>query len=317
MTTIENVNMIVAVGSVDGILTTAALLRLIGADPEMVGITFTQAFTVDKIDVSGWKPGRTVAFVDLAVNNRDKSMTAGLVSRIRDAGHEIVAVCDEHSREDWLEILGSFEELLIEPQSQATGLLKSSGAVLLAVKGVSMDEQTKILCVAADQADQMNFVGVGEIVNRAVKSKIHDDGRRVYMAWHFARSMEADAAIDRWVAEYDSIMATHQQILAAKVDLGGGIIRVSAVGKVVDMTTLMSQLYEAGAMVVVLEGEMYDKATGGKVRQVSFGTKGKLDLLTCIKPVVPMASGFTSKVNVPLESEQVALTAVQEMLTRQ
>ncbi|MCX6718761.1 MAG: hypothetical protein NTZ38_00030 [Candidatus Taylorbacteria bacterium] len=329
---VKDVNQIVAVGSVDGILTTAALLRYIG-NP-CVGLVFCQAFTVDKLDISGWKPSSRVAFVDLAVNNRDKKMTADFVHRVREAGHQIVAVCDEHCREDWLECIGTFDGLLIEPVSQAqaqpkssTGKILSSGALLLVAMNSDvskdttdcpLDEHARVLCHLADEADQMRFMTIGNTVNKAVKSRIGDDSRRVYLARHFAQYLESDDTIKGWVAEYDAILRTHEEILAAKQDLGNGIVRVNAVGRTIDMTTLMSQLYGSGVRVVVLEGEMFDKSInsgkGGKVRMVSFGTNEKVDLLTCIKAVVPTASGFAQKVNIAPESDAVALEAVRVLL---
>lgn len=308
----RSINQIVSVGSVDGVLTTAALLH-VGGNGD-VDIVFAQAFTVDKVDVSSWKPGRKVAFVDLAVNNRDKAMTAAFVRRIREAGHEIVAICDEHCREDWLELLGTFDGLDIEPQSQALGTLKSSGAVLLTALGDELDEHARLLCDAADKADRMEFVGVGALVNQAVKSKIADDTRRVYLARHFANATEANVTIEGWIKEYEVILANHQAILDAKTDLGDGIVRVSTVGCLVDMTTLMSQLYMLGAKVVVCEGEMFDKAKGCKTRQIAFGTSTTLDLLSCVKQVVPSASGFAQKANVEPQYEEEATKAVRAAL---
>ena len=308
----RTINQIVSVGSVDGVLTSAALLRLIGSAD--VDIVFAQAFTVDKVDVSSWKPERKVALVDLAVNNRDKAMTANFIQRLRAAGHELVAVCDEHDRNDWLEVLGSFDGLLIEPQSQALGVLKSSGAVLNAALGEQLDDHARMLCDAADRADRMEFVGVGALVNQAVKSKIADDNRRVSLARHFANSAEADTTISSWIKEYEVILANHQAILDSKTDLGDGIVRVSTVGKVVDMTTLMSQLYKGGAKVVVCEGEMFDKAKGCKTRQIAYGTNSTLDLLACAKQVVPTASGFAQKANVEPQYEKVTTDAIRALL---
>lgn len=308
----RTINQIVSVGSVDGVLTSAALLRLVGnAD---VDIVFAQAFTVDKIDVSSWKPERKVALVDLAVNNRDKAMTANFVQRLKAAGHQIVAVCDEHDRNDWTEVLGSFDGLFIEPQSQTEGTYKSSGAVLQSAAGDQLDPHSKMLCEAADKADKMVFEGVGALVNQAVKSKVADDTRRVYLAKHFAYHTEADSAIQGWIKEYEEILVNHQAILAAKQDLGDGIVRVSTVGKTVDMTTLMSQLYKAGAKVVVCEGEMFSKSLGRKTKQVAFGTNDKVDLLACVKQVVPTASGFAQKANVDPEHEETATTAIRALL---
>jgi hypothetical protein len=309
----QSITKIIATGSVDGILTTAALLRVIGNLE--ISIVFAQAFTVDQVDVSTWEPKQQVAFVDLAVNNREKSMTIDFVRRIREGGHEIIAVCDEHCREDWLEVLGSFDELLIEPQSQSEGVFKSSGAVLKAALGGEQDFGTTCLCDVADAADRMEFTGSGELVNKAVKSKIQDDTRRVYLARYFAQYPlgNGDEVISGWIGEYNVILTNHQEIIDSQIDLGDGIIRIYAVGKTVDMTTLMSQLYKTGAKIVVCEGEMFNKAKGCKTRQIAFGTNEKFDLLTCIKQVVT-ASGFASKANVEPEDEVVALGAVRELV---
>ena len=170
-------NLIVSVGSVDGVCTSAAALRTV-CQPD-TEIIFTQAFTVDKIDPTAWKPSRKVLFVDLAVNNRDEAMTVDFLRRIIAAGHQIVGVLDEHCREDWEQAFSearlSFDDLLIEPVSQATGEIKSSGALLLYILGI-VDEHTEELLGAADAGDRMDFTThFGGLVNRAVKSKIADD----------------------------------------------------------------------------------------------------------------------------------------------
>ncbi|MBI4256939.1 hypothetical protein HY626_02700 [Candidatus Uhrbacteria bacterium] len=277
---------------------------------------FTQAFTVDKVDPTKWAVGSKVAFVDLAVNNREKSMTADFVRRVREAGHEIVAVIDEHSREDWLEVLGTFDGLLVEPQSQAGGTLKSSGAILKAAVGAGADEHAVELMDAADAGDRMDFsTRLGGIVNQAVKSDIGNDARRVHLARLFAQSRDADDTVRGWMVEYEEILANHRDILAAKTDLGNGIVRVSTIGKKVDMTTLMARLYKSGAKVVVCEGEMFVPAIKAKKVMVAFGTDSKsFDLLAAVKVVVPTASGFAQKANVDPEHEEAALAAVRAAL---
>ena len=311
------IDQIVAVGSVDGVCTAAAVLRLTGRS-NAVGLVFTQAFTVDKIDMSSWEPNRKVAFVDLAVNNRDAQMTKDFVNRLKAAGHEIVAIIDEHNREDWEAVLGSFDGLMIEPQSQdVEGSPKSSGDLLYRAVGqrwdAGFDQHLAELLFAADQGDKMNFdTWFGSIVNKAVKSAIADDSRRVYLARHIAGDMVADEKIFDWISEYEVILANHDRIVASKVDLGDGIVRVVATGLSVDMTTLMGRLYGEGARVVVLEGESYNKVLGRKTVQISFGTNDKnLDLLALLKRFVPTASGFAQKVNVDRMYERVALLAIR------
>lgn len=311
------VDRVISVGSVDGVCTSAAVLRLIGLEKP---VEFCQAFTVDKIDPSAWGESQRVILVDLAVNNREPSMTADFLRRVADAGHAIAGVLDEHNREDWQATFVAagldFSALEIQPVSGKGTSVNSSGALLLSVLGNEADEHVRELCEAADAGDRMDFsTRFGGMVNAAVKSRIADDSRRVHLARHLAEHDEPDEKISGWIKEYEVILANHSEILAAQQDLGDGIVRASAVGKVVDMTTLMGDFYRAGARVVALEGEMFDKAVGAKVCQIAFGTQSKcLDLLAAVKATVPSASGFAQKVNVKPEDEKTALDAVRVLL---
>lgn len=312
-----NFNFIVSVGSVDGVCTSAAALRTV-CQPE-TDIIFVQAFTVDKIDPTAWKPNRKVLFVDLAVNNRDEAMTVDFLRRITAAGHQIVGVLDEHCREDWEQAFSeaglSFDDLLIEPVSQATGEIKSSGALLLDILGI-VDEHTEELLGAADAGDRMDFTThFGGLVNRAVKSKIADDSRRVYLTKHFSQNAQPDETIIGWIAEYDKILENHQEIIAARQHLGDGIVRVITTGKAVDMTTLMSSLYKTGAKIVVVEGMAFNKSVGHPTLQISFGaSNNQLDILNAIKTAGITASGFASKANVEPEDEAATLAVVRSLL---
>ncbi len=314
--TLNKINHIVATGSVDGILTTAALLRVIG-NPE-VGVEFTQAFQVDKLDPTKWESGRQVAFVDLAVNNQDAEMTENFVQRVRDAGHEIVAVADEHDAKAWGRIINP-ETLLIAPVSQKEGDIKSSGALLLSVFGDEVDQQTRELCEAADAGDRMDFsTHFGELANQAVKSAIWDNSRRVYLAQYFAEKREADEKILGWIAEYEEILRTHDEVFANREDLGDGIIRIDCTGKVVDMTTLMGQVYDLpDVKICLVRGQMFNKLAGKKEVMASFGTRIKdFDVLSAIKDTKVPATGFASKANVPLKNETEAIEAVRRALSQ-
>lgn len=286
-----NINKIVSVGSVDGVCTSAAVLRNI-VRGNNVDIVFTQAFTVDKIDPSTWTPNRNVLFVDLAVNNRDQEMTVDFLRRVIEAGHTIVGVLDEHNADDWKKVFEaaevSFDDLAIKPVSQNECEIKSSGALLLSLLN-DVDQHTRDLCEAADASDRMDFsTHFGGFVNQAVKSKIADDSRRVYLARYFAQNKDPDEIINTWIAEYEEILNSHEEIVATRQDLGDRITRVSALGKTVDMTTLMKTVYALGYSVVLTEGEMYNKSLGKKTVQISFGCKPglKLDAVATSRPLV-------------------------------
>lgn len=314
----NSVNFVLSVGSVDGVCTSAAVLRNVAPHAD---INFCQAFTVDKVDPTAWGEERNVLFVDLAVNNRDESMTVDFLRRVKAAGHQVVGVLDEHNAEDWRKAFAaaelSFDELVIRPVSQDDGDIKSSGALLLSLLGDEADEQTRKLCEAADAGDRMDFsTHFGGVVNQAVKSRVADDSRRVYLAKHFAQNRDADETINGWIAEYEAILATHEEIVEARKELGNGIVRISAVGKIVDMTTLMKTIYDLGYQIVLTEGEMFDKAAGKKTRQIAFGCKPglKLDAVATIKAAGVECSGFAAKANVKPEDEEAALAAVRSAL---
>lgn len=317
---LQSANHIVTVGSVDGVAVTAAVLRLIGKTD--VGIDFTQAFQVGAIDVSKWAPVRKVVLLDLAVNLSDHEMTKAFIARIREAGHEIVAIIDEHDADHWSGVLGSFDGLAISPVSQATGPVKSASALLwlnlLGFEGLDMHLME--LLYAGECGDRRDFTThFGRFINEAVKSDIGNNARRVYLARHFAFSHEADETILGWVKEYETILENHTAILAAKQDLGDGAVRVVTGDQQVDMTSLMNGLYRQYKIVVV-DGVMFDPTptVKAKVALVSIATGDDTkDLVAAVKAAgIALHGGKGAKVNVDPADEAAALAAVRAYLNQ-
>jgi len=322
---------IIAVGSVDGVCSAAALKRLLlSLGATSVVIEFSQAFAVDKLSPTTWME-EVVFFVDLAVNNRVDggietgfNMTCAFVRAVIEAGKVIAGVCDEHSKEDWQRVCAAvgldFNSLAIQPVSQKTGTIKSSGALLLSVLGDQADEHTVQLCEAAAAGDRMDFSGpIGGPVNKSMKARIQDDTRRVYLADHYSAHLTVDEKMSGWVKEYEVIEANHQKVVES-IDptfLTDGIVLANGTGLVVDMTTLMGLLYKRGR-VVILIGETFDKGLGRKVPSYSFGIPtGKGDLLAVLKAAGVDCSGFAEKANVKPEHSQAAITAVRAWLKAQ
>jgi hypothetical protein len=313
----EKINLVIAVGSVDGICTASAVLRHLAPEAEVI---FTQAFKVDQILLSQWEENRRILFVDLAVNNRDGQMTVGFLKKIIAAGHEIVGILDEHNAEDWQEAFKKadldFSALAIKPVSQDQCDIKSSGALFLSLFPEA-DDHTKELCIAADCGDKMDFsTKFGNIVNAAVKSNIADDSRRIYLAKHFAQNTDSDFTISGWMGEYQTIIENHDEIIVKRIELGNQMVKIDTVGKTVDMTGLMKTMYDLGYQVVITTGEMYDKTLGKKTVQLAFGCSPsvKLDMVTLLKSRGITASGFSGKANVPVEEEIEAIGVVRDAL---
>jgi hypothetical protein len=307
-------NKIIAVGSVDGVLTAAAALTLC---PE-ASVEFTQAFTVDQLQPQNWEPNRNVLFVDLAVNNQNAQMTISFVQAVLDAGHRIVGVCDEHNATAWQAVFDAVEidisDLLVQPCSQKAGGFQSSGALLADTFSSTLSDHAKALCADADAADKMDFSGkFATIANQAVKSKIADNTRRVYIAKVLSTSFEADETISEWIREYDFLLAANKALIETRENLGDGIVRIDATGKVIDMTSLMADLYALdGVRVVILVGESYNKELGRKVVQHAFGTRDKsLDLQAALKASGINAGGFAQKANVNPDDADAAVEAIR------
>lgn len=316
---LSSVDFVVSVGSVDGVCTAAAVLR--NAAPGC-GLRFSQAFSVDKLNPGDWGGAKKVIFVDLAVNNRDTSMTVAFLGRVVAAGHTLLGVLDEHNAEDWRAACSAagvdFDALPVKPVTGKGTPVNSSGALLLTLLGTDADEQTRELCAAADAGDRMDFTTrFGGMVNQAVKSKIGDDSRRIKLARHLASgATEPDSEIQGWIGEYAEILRNHEQIVAARQDLNDGLVRVDTRGRVIDVTAFMSELYKLGSKVVVVDGEVFVPAKKAKERQISFGCAPqlKVDLVAALKAVGIEASGFAQKANVPPADEARAVEVVRALI---
>jgi hypothetical protein len=316
---LKTVDHIIAVGSVDGVCTAAAVLRQI-PDSQRVTLTFCQAFTVDKIDLEKLPAGKIV-FVDLAVNTKNPQMTSDFLARARSAGHQIVGVIDEHGAEEWSTACTNagvdLSAFALQPVSGKGTDTNSSGALLLRMLGSGADSHTRELCQAADAGDRGDFsTQVGGIVNAAVKSAITDDGRRVHLARHLSHFSEADPQIAGWIEEYNEILRNNDRVLAATSERFTGIAEVSTVGVKVDITAIMTSLYSKGYQVVVAEVELMNRATGRMEKQLSFGVpqSSALNLKEIFQNAQIPFSGFEKKATVASEYEEKALQAVSQAL---
>jgi len=292
------------------------------ADPGLFADYPSIGFDTDAIYITSNMFGGASVVVDLAVNNRDVTMTVAFLRRIVDAGHQIIGVCDEHNAEDWAKAFADagldFNGLSVKPVTGKGTSTNSSGALLLSLLGNEADEHTAELCRAADAGDRMDFTShFGGMVNSAVKSKIADDSRRVKLAQHLATSREADVQIQGWIDEYAAILRNHEEIVGARVDLGDGMSRVDTRGKVVDMTAFMGQLYGLGVKIAVVDGESFNPAKKVKERQISFGCAPQLktlDLVAALKAAGINASGFAQKANVQPEDEAKSVEVIRALL---
>ena len=320
MLPIQGVNVIVAVGSVDGMAGTAACIR--NSANSNIQVIFTQAFQVNTIDVSKWQPNSKVGFIDLGVNNegpsQNQQLTIDFVNKIYKAGHTILFIADEHGKKAWKDVLEhcghSKDELTIKPKDRAK--YSSSCLVLSKALGESADTHTKALLHAGDQADQMNFnTPFGKIFNNCTKSNMSDSSRRPYVVQHMAHHETPDAKIENWMNEYDEIQANLPKILASGANLGDGIFLYDCTIGRHDATAIFSEAYKTSPIVVLNSTNVFLE---GKMQSgVSIATNNKnLNVLKIIQEAGIIAGGMAAKANFALKDQEAAIDAVRKAVTQ-
>lgn len=319
---IQGVDVIVAVGSVDGMAGTAACIRHL-ANPN-IQVIFTQAFQVNTIDVSKWPANSKVGFIDLAVNNEGQSpnpqLTIDFVNRIYKSGHTILFIADEHSKKAWSDVLTvcgqKMSELTIKPEDR-TEEYSSSCSILSKALGDSADVHTKELLVAGDQADRMNFsTRFGEIFNNCTKSNMSDHSRRPYVVQHMAQYDTPDAKIQGWMNEYIEIQNNLPKILASRKDLADGIFLYDcAIGRH-DATAVFSEAYRASSASSIVVLSHTNVFLEGKMQTgVSIATNKKdLNVLKIIQDAGIIAGGMPAKANFALENQADAIEAIRKVI---
>lgn len=316
---LQEVGVIVAVGSVDGMAGTAACIRHL-ANPN-IQLVFTQAFQVNTIDVSKWPPNSKVGFIDLGVNNEGQSpnpqLTIDFVNKIYKSGHTILFIADEHGKKAWSHVLEQCghnkSELTIKPKDRTE--YSSSCAVLKKALGDSADTHTQDLLNAGDQADQMNFnTSFGEVFNNCTKSNMSDPSRRPYVVKHMALNQVPDEKIQGWIDEYAEIKAIQPKIMASGRDLGDGIFLYDCTIGRHDATAIFSEAYKTSPVVVLsgtnvfLEGKMQPG--------VSIATRRRdLNVLDIIQKARIVAGGMPAKANFALKDQAAAIEAVRKAVT--
>ncbi|HEX4838962.1 MAG TPA: hypothetical protein VFU89_00790 [Rhabdochlamydiaceae bacterium] len=333
MASLAAVNVLVAVGSVDGMAGSAAYARHL--QNRNMQLIFTQAFQVNTIDIAKWPANSQVGFIDLGVNNEgttpNPQMTIDFVDRIYKAGHTIRFIADEHGKQAWKDVLEkcghTTTELSIKPKNREK--YSSSCAVLKKAFGESVDPQTKALLEAGDEADKMNFnTHFGRIFNECVKSNITDPTRRPYVVQHMAFNNTADSKIEGWMKEYQEMQNNLPTILGTCQDLGDLIfLHDCTVGRH-DATAVFNAAYKINSVViskgtnvvytmspvVVLKGTNVFLEGKSQVG-ASIGTnKTTINVLKTVQDAGITASGMPAKVNFALKDLDKAIEAVRKAI---
>ena len=309
---IDKTNFYLANGSVAGVLYVGALLSYLDK-PTMQGV-FTQAQSVNTVDVTKWDKDRVVGIIDLTVNMKDAAMSADLIKRITEAGHEIFFLANNKSCAPWLEIVdfGSF----VMPPAQSDSL----GSYLKTKLKDPSELIIKMLDAASEAEKGIFSSDYAKIVNEALKSKMGDEARRPHLAMQLAalqtpEAVAADEKINGWMKEYQTQMANHHAaIIQARVALGDGIFLYDGLKIPHDATSLMMSQYSDETQIVVLRTTLF--VAGKPTSVVTIGTHNeKWDLLTYFaERQIPNLGGIRERVNFETKDEDAAIAAVRELV---
>lgn len=325
---LQRVTCIIFCGSVDGTLTTAAVYRNIHHECLLIPC---MPYILDTVRVEHYKINKqqrkkyNILFVNLAAMGGDNLATVNFLMYVKDNGHEIIGILDEHNAQRWEAAFKAsglpFDNLAIKPVTRDIGDIKSSGALFLSLFGNEVDEYTIELCKAADAADHGDFsTHFGNLVNMALKSRLSFDSRRKYLVRHFSKHRTPDKKIELWIKNYSPIMNTHQEIIETGKDLGNGVFRINCVDKRIDKTTLFKMINELGFKVILMEKDLYNSDLNKAIRQIMIACKNEvgLNLAKIMKSKSIKYFGDNSKlnprVNISLIDEKKAIKAIRPYL---
>ncbi len=316
---IQGVNVIIAVGSVDGMAGTAACVR--HSANSNIQVVFTQASQVNTIDISKWPENSKVGFIDLGVNNEgqtpNQQLTIDFVNKIYESGHKILFIADEHGKKAWEDVLTQCNhnktELTIKPKDRTK--YSSSCAILSKALGESADSHTKALLHAGDQADQLNFnTPIGKIFNNCTKSNMSDPIRRPYVVQRMVHHDTPDEKIQGWMDEYVKMQANQTKIMTSGENLNDGIYLYDGMIGLHDATAIFNEAYKTSPIVVLRGTNVF---LGGQMQVgVSIATNRKdLNVLKIIQESGIIAGGMAAKANFALTDLEAAIKAVRKAIT--
>ena len=203
--TMDKANLIIAAGSVDGILTTAAALRTVAKQDAELAFIPPATLSLDEINPDSWKSGRRVLFIGLTVNGGNEESITDFMRRLTEAGHEIVGICDGNDAVVWQRVLDAVginvETLTVRPtathsQTSAEALLNFLDEEIDSAHTLSLLMEGLLTYEEGSYSDQF-----AEMTARVIAATPDDQSRLKYIARHFAANSYADEQISSWATE--------------------------------------------------------------------------------------------------------------------
>ncbi len=281
-------NLIICHGDGDGIISAAVILKVIGE----AKIIITQPFLLNKITIE--EDVEAICVVDIAVNNRDLSMTSEFA---RKHAEKIALWADHHAGSEILaEILD--EKLFFDGD-------EPSCPALLAKNGCPVPEEWLNAANASDRPTDFPATPLSERYNKAFKVSLIElqDGNRaavekVQRAFisELVNGVESEL-VSEYGNRYQPIMDATKAAAEAFTELMPGV-GITALGKTgVDKTFLCTEGYKKYPLVVI---QFTSIETGEPVTMVATYRKD-LNLVQ----IFDLASGAPFRVNLPGDFETV------------
>ena len=157
----NNKNLIVAHGDLDGITSAALLAEKLGIETEDLNVVFTQPHMVDQVIIPD--EVEKVYVVDIAINNRDPKMTEKFIANL---GDKLVRWYDHH--EGWDQIAD--DRFCIKGNQSCAGM----------IGGVEKRCDIRVADAIAADTRTGNLSANGQLIERAVKADMSNDTIRMW-----------------------------------------------------------------------------------------------------------------------------------------
>jgi hypothetical protein len=201
---LAELDLIITDMSIHGILSAAALMRLVGR-PE-ADVCFTTSDQVKFLPASRWSDCK-VAFICLRPEDENVAAYIQFIKDLRVAKSEVLCAIDTHCYYQWVKIFGDdFEKLLIKPYTPLhSGGIRNVGELIGSqfMGHDALNKHTRKLLHDAELAKLLDLrTTFGAMTYRCTRSNPEDDARCLHIARRLATHNNPSELMFTWMKEH-------------------------------------------------------------------------------------------------------------------
>lgn len=195
---IEEVNLIISSRDIPSVLATIVFKGLIGHKEVDFLWVANGVYDEEGLKALLSRKTRITACIGFAPNEGPDMQT--LIHAVISGQHRIGAICDVHGRSFWLQRVGSFSQLFLQPQN-SDHYFSCPGRVLLNAYADKFEGYEQELCELSHNASQGELRGFSHTLDSIMSLDPSMDWRRNNIVNHFAFNREPSSQIKEWIQE--------------------------------------------------------------------------------------------------------------------